>query len=252
MQGIFRMRGISLALSLLAAACSGVPATMTALEGPGDFSVHGIDVSKYQGAIDWEAARKGGVAFAYIKATEGGDRLDDAFLANWQGARKAGVPRGAYHFWYFCRPAAEQVAWFKSHVPVDRAALPPVIDMEWNPDSPTCTLRPPKDEVLREMRVALDELERHYGKRPVIYVSVDFHRDRLVDELSDYPFWVRSVAGPPTAKYARRKWIFWQHTETGSVPGVAGKVDRNVFAGSPAEWKTWVAGGTNYSSIERY
>lgn len=246
-------------LGLLPAACSGLPPDLPApvagpplLAAPQEFSVHGIDVSKYQGEIDWEAARQGGVAFAYIKATEGGDRIDPTFLANWNGAAAAGIPRGAYHFWYFCRPAAEQMAWFKSQVPVDPKALPPVLDMEWNPDSPTCRLRPPRDEVLREMRAALKELERNYGKRPVIYVSVDFHRDRLVDELSDYPFWVRSVAGYPTLRYDRRKWTFWQYTGTGRVAGVTGEVDRNVFAGSPQDWKSWLAGKAHHRSIERH
>src|SRR4051812_44035850 len=65
---------------------------------PEDFTVHGVDVSKYQGEIDWQAAKASGVRFAWIKATEGGDHMDEKFYQNWQNAKAAGVPRGAYHF----------------------------------------------------------------------------------------------------------------------------------------------------------
>ena len=84
---------------------------------PWHYAVHGIDVSKYQGDIDWPRVRASGVAFAFIKATEGGDHADERFADNWAAARAAGMPRGAYHYYYFCRPALEQAAWFMNHVP---------------------------------------------------------------------------------------------------------------------------------------
>src|SRR5690606_7664144 len=110
---------------------------------------------------------------------EGGDRFDERFDENWRGAEAAGIARGAYHFYYFCRPAHEQAAWFIRHVPNDPKALPPVLDMEWNGHSPTCRIKPPRETVLAEMRVFLSMIEAHYGKRPIIYTSVDFHRERL-------------------------------------------------------------------------
>src|SRR5271168_387517 len=103
------------------------------LPHPSDYPIHGIDVSKYQGDIDWNAVRASGVKFAWIKATEGGDRVDEKFAQNWAMAKAAGVPRGAYHFAYWCRPADEQAAWFITNVPNDPSALPPVLDVEWNP-----------------------------------------------------------------------------------------------------------------------
>ena len=66
--------------------------------------IHGIDVSRWQGGIDWTSVRAAGTQFAFLKATEGGDRVDPRFLENWDGAARAGVPRGAYHFMYWCRP----------------------------------------------------------------------------------------------------------------------------------------------------
>jgi len=240
------------------AACGGYSASdyAPAKYGPSDevppgFGVHGIDISKYQGTIDWRAVRRGGVSFAYIKATEGGDHHDEAFLINWLAARDAGVARGAYHFYYWCRPAREQVEWFKKHVPVDPTALPPVLDVEWTPFSKTCPKRPPTKDVLREMRIFLTELERHYGKKPVIYTSVDLHKDVLVGQFRDFPMWVRSVAGYPSTKYASRKWTLWQFTGTGRVRGVNGPVDRNVFAGSREQFERWLSGEVAHRDVQR-
>jgi lysozyme len=252
MPRIFR-RSIRLTLAALAAcslaACSSVEEMGPARDYSaklGDevtkYPVHGIDVSKYQGNIDWPAAARSGVRFAYIKATEGGDRKDDRFDENWQGARAAGIPTGAYHFYYFCRPVEDQIAWFKTHVPPARDALPPVLDMEWNHLSPTCKKRPPAAQVQADMEVFLAEMRRFYGKSPIIYTTVDFHRDVLhSNALGNHAFWVRSVASHPAAKYADRSWTFWQYTATGSVPGVRGKVDRNVFAGSERQWQQFLA-----------
>lgn len=207
---------------------------------PHTHPVHGTDVSKYQGSVDWEKARASGISFAFIKATEGGDRVDDYFHEHWRATRAAGIPRSAYHFYYFCRSAREQAAWFIRNVPRDPAALPPVLDMEWNPLSPTCTLRPPADEVQRQMRVFLDTVERHYGKRPIIYTSVDFYEDNRLHEFGGYEWWLRSVSAHPTDRYGGERFLFWQYTGTGIVPGIKGNADINVFNGSEREWTAWL------------
>lgn len=211
-------------------------------EVAGVYPVRGIDVSYFQGEIDWPTVAQAGTIFAWIKATEGGDRFDPMFGRNFAAAASAGVQRGAYHFYYFCRPVEDQVAWFIRNVPVDPAALPPALDMEWNPLSPTCRKRPPREEVLADMRTWLTAIEAHYGKRPVIYTTVDFHRDRLEGAFPDYHIWVRSVAGHPSLRYGERKWHFWQHTATGRVAGVRGDVDQNVFYGTPDQWKSFLTG----------
>ena len=104
------------------------------LRRPHDYPVQGIDVSKYQGDVDWSAVANSGVKFAWIKATEGGDRVDERFQANWQGAKEVGIPRGAYHFVYWCRAPIEEAAWFEQNVPVEADALPPVLDVERTPN----------------------------------------------------------------------------------------------------------------------
>lgn len=208
---------------------------------PDRYPVHGIDVSKYQGDIEWERARRAGVAFAYLKSTEGGDRVDSAFERNWKQANGAGVPRGAYHFFYWCRPGIEQARWFIENVPRERNALPPVLDVEWTPDSPTCTRRPPRDEMVGEMSDFLNALERHYGVRPIIYAPIDIHRDRLVGTFQKHQFWLRAVKDHPNNVYTDRPFRFWQWTATGTVPGIEGEVDRNAFSGSQSDWGKWLS-----------
>ncbi len=208
---------------------------------PDDYPVHGIDTSRWQGSVDWATARANGVNFAFLKATEGGDIVDPAFLENWRAAGRAGVARGAYHFWYHCRPAAEQARWFIRHVPRTPGALPPVLDMEWTPFSPTCTIRPAPEVIRSEARIFLDALEAHYGQRPIIYSAPDFYEVNEMWKIGPYEFWLRSVAGHPRDVFAGSHWTFWQYTGTGRVPGVGGKADINVFAGSAQAWADWLS-----------
>lgn len=211
---------------------------------PWNYAVHGTDVSKYQTSVAWHEAKAAGISFAFLKATEGGDRVDDNFNDNWRRAKAAGVPRGAYHFYYFCRPAEEQARWFIRNVPRDRSALPPVLDMEWNPQSPTCKLRPDAATVRSEMTTFLTMIESHYGKKPIIYTSIDFFEDNGLSSFRGYPYWLRSVAGHPDDKYAGHPFTFWQYTGTGKVPGVSGNADINVFNGSQVAWKKWLKTNT--------
>jgi lysozyme len=198
--------------------------------------VQGIDVSYWQGDIDWQKVGEAGIHFAYIKATEGGDRLDPKFRDNWRAAKRAGIARGAYHFMYWCRPAKDQATWFTSHVPGDGDALPPVLDVEWNTHSKTCPNRIARDSAIAKIKVMLAAMEAHTGKQPIIYTDPKFHREVLEGEFPDHQFWLRSVAATPEAKYPARDWVFWQFTTTGRVHGVAGPVDRNSFNGTRADW----------------
>ncbi len=206
---------------------------------PQKLAVHGVDVSRWQGDIDWATLRGQGANFVYIKATDGGDHLDPMFAKNWRDASEAGLKRGAYHFFYWCRPAADQAAWFIRNVPKVKNALPPVIDVEWNHLS-SCKKRPSRAVVLEKMKVFMDRLEAHYGQRPIIYTAPDFYDDNLRGEFKDYPFWLRAVAQHPSKVYPGRKWVFWQYSGTGLSQGVNGNLDLNVFHGSEAEWRRWV------------
>lgn len=205
---------------------------------PYDHPVQGIDISRWQGDIDWSRVRTSGVSFVFIKATEGGDHADPNFRRYWAETAAARIPRGAYHYFYFCRSGAEQARWFIQNVPRERNSLPPVLDLEWTL-SRTCPRRPPSHEVLREAKIFKDMLHQHYGQRPIIYTTVDFYRD---NNMRDWPeeFWLRSVAGHPRIVYPGQRWTFWQYTGTGIVPGIRGDVDINVFAGNAGQWRQWL------------
>ncbi|MWD26331.1 glycoside hydrolase [Aquicoccus sp. SCR17] len=207
---------------------------------PSAYPVHGIDAARFQNTIDWRRARAAGVNFAWLKATEGGDRIDPQFRANWRNAAVAGVPRGAYHFYYFCTPAEVQARWFIENVPREAGSLPPVLDLEWNPFSPTCTLRPPAETVRAEAATFIRIVTAHYGQAPVIYTTPDFwernHISRLGREV-----WVRSVAEHAHGRYDGHPWTFWQYSGTGLVDGIGGDVDLNLFNGSEFAWRAWLA-----------
>ena len=207
---------------------------------PDDYAVHGVDVSRWQGDIDWVTLRKQGANFAWIKATDGTDHLDPKFMDNWKGAAAAGIPRGAYHFFYWCSVSEVQADWFIANVPKEKGALPPVLDVEWNAHSKTCNERPDQATVLAKMQVFLDKLEKHYGQQPVIYTAPDFYDANLRGKLTNYTFWLRSVAAHPSSVYPGRAFGFWQYSGTGMADGVDHKIDLNVFNGTKESWARWL------------
>lgn len=207
---------------------------------PAHYPVHGVDVSRYQGEVDWPVAAASGVSFAFIKATEGAEIADPMFDANWARTAQAGIPRGAYHFYYFCRSGAEQANWFIQHVPQDARALPPVLDIEWT-RSRSCPQRPAPEEVRAQALDFLNIVSAYYGRQPIIYTSVDFWQDNEMWRIGGYHYWLRSVAGHPRDVYDGQHWTFWQYTGTGLAPGFEGQVDLNTYAGSVGDWQAWVA-----------
>jgi lysozyme len=206
---------------------------------PKHLAVHGVDVSRWQGDIDWDKLRRQGANFVFIKATDGGDHLDPMFRENWRDAAQAGLKRGAYHFFYWCRTASSQADWFIRNVPRVPGALPPVLDVEWNHQS-SCKRNPSRATVLEKMQVFMDRLERHYGQRPIIYTSPDFYADNLKGAFKDYPFWLRATAEHPSKVYGDRDWVFWQYSGSGLSHGVTGRIDLNVFNGTESDWWRWL------------
>jgi len=210
-------------------------------KNPSAYKIHGVDVSWYNQTIDWPAVKASGIEFAFIKATEGKDDGDSRFKQNWAGATNAGIPRSAYHFYYFCATPEAQAQNYIRTVPKRWNSLPPVLDVEWNPKSPTCKKRPSKAKVVDVLKRYLDIVERHYGQKPIIYTTVDFHADNLADgALPGYSYWLRSVTAQPVYKYGNRPWTFWQYTGTGLAPGFQGEVDINVYNGSRSQWQKWL------------
>jgi lysozyme len=235
----------ALGLASLLAGCAGGagPVDVVGLNYPHakDYPIHGIDVSKFQGDIDWNQVANSGVKFAWIKATEGGDRADDRFQANWTGAKQAGIPHGAYHFVYWCRPPMEEMAFFEQNAPAEDDALPPVLDVEATPTSRTCHRHLDQASAIADMQAMLTEMERHYGKRPIIYTTVDFYQAILSDgAFMDYPIWVRSTKYHPAVKYGTRAWHIWQYQSDARIPGIGGNVDRDAFYGTKEQWDAFL------------
>lgn len=206
--------------------------------GPSSFAVHGIDAARFQGQMNWRKVKRQGIKFAWLKATEGGDLVDPEFKANWRAAKRARVPVGAYHFYYFCTDPETQAKWFIKNVPRLKGGLPPVLDLEWNPFSPTCTLRPPAAEVRQLANRFIKIVERHYQTKVVVYTAPDMWKHSDIARLKR-EFWLRSTAKHVEKRYGRRGWQFWQYTATGVLDGVEKEVDLNCFNGTEAQWKQW-------------
>lgn len=197
-----------------------------------EFPVQGIDVSNHQKEIDWKKIDKHQVRFAFIKATEGGDFKDKSFFKNWENARKQGIIVGAYHFFTFCKSGIEQALNFIETVPVENNTLPPAIDLEY---SGNCKLTKTKDELLSDITVFIDTLEKHYNKKVIIYVTEDFYKDILFDKYLDNPLWLRNIYTKPQT-YNARKWTFWQFGNRGKLKGIETFVDLNVYFGTEREF----------------
>lgn len=188
------------------------------------YSTHGIDVSHHQGAIDWRSIARDGVSFAYIKATEGGDFVDPRFQENWRGSGAADVERGAYHFFTQCRSGTTQAKNFIRTVPRTDSTLRHAVDAE---HMGSCREGPRVADIVREIEIFLDLVEAHYGRRPIIYTTQEFHDEYLTNRLEGEKFWLRSLVAPPS--FRSGDWVIWQYHNRGRRAGVSGPVDLNVL-----------------------
>jgi len=240
----------SLAFLLLLTACGPAPFTGPMIIGdtdpvqftgrqPSSYPVRGMDAARFQTSFDWTRAKAVGIEFAFLKATEGGDLKDIAFDDHWRGAGRAGIKRGAYHFYYFCTSPEVQAQFFINTVPRTRGTLPPVLDMEWNPLSPTCQRRPDGATVRQEMQRWIDIVAAHYGQTPIIYTTPQFYHENGLGAFDTADFWLRTTARSPAEAYPGQPWRFWQYTATGTLPNTPGAVDINAFNGSTEAWQTW-------------
>lgn len=189
------------------------------------YPVRGIDVSHHQGEIDWRAVAADDVAFAMIKASEGGDHVDEDFRSNLVAARQAGLKVGAYHYFTLCRPGAQQAANFLAVVPREGPLLPPAIDLEYEGN---CSERPAPDVLRAEIEAFLEPVEAAFGQQVVFYITSGFYEDYF-SQLPKRPLWTRQIARPPGSE----DWLLWQYHDHGRVDGITGDVDLNVLQGSP-------------------
>ncbi len=204
-----------------------------------DFPVRGVDVSAYQGKIDWQTLYAQGIDFAYIKATEGSGHTDKNFAFNHAEALKTDLRVGAYHFFSFESGGDTQAAHFIATVPKTENMLPPVVDLEFY--GSFAENRPTKETVVEELNKMLDALYRHYGMHPVIYTAEEEYSLYLEGGYEKNPIWIRDVYGKPELSDGR-KWTLWQYTNRERLDGYDGSerfIDMNVFNGSKEEFENF-------------
>lgn len=180
----------------------------------------GVDLSSYQGEVDFSKLKSQGVEFAFVKATEGASYVDSRFLENWEGSRAAGVPTGAYHFFSYTESGAEQAAHYIKTVGELSGRLIPAVDLELSTAEKTNP--PEKDTVVRSLRVFVAAIEEKYGVKPMIYATKEYFNKYLKDDFSEYPRWVRSVFWPVYLE-AGEDWAVWQYDDHAKLEGYAGE-----------------------------
>lgn len=203
------------------------------------YPVRGVDVSSYQGIIDWPVLAENGISFAFIKATEGSSFIDPCFKYNYAEAQKISLRVGAYHFFSFDSAGDTQAENFISTVNGFSGMLPPVIDLEFYGEKQSNP--PPQAEVRHELDVMLQRLEANYGIKPVIYATEDSYEQYLAGGYEDYDIWIRDVIGKPELSDGR-EWTFWQYTNRERLSGYKGEerfIDMNVFAGTADEFENY-------------
>ena len=209
----------------------------------------GVDVSHYQGTINWTKVDNAGVTFAFMKATEGTTYTDSMFAGNWAAAASVGIYRGAYHF---ARPSsssgAAQAKYYVSKVGAasfkQPGVLPPVLDLEVTGGLGVTKLKAWVSDWLTTAQGLT-------GRTPILYFSPYFWIDNMGNSTAytRYPMWIAhyTSAGAPMVPGGWARWTFWQYTSSGSVAGIAGNVDKNRFNGNSAALAA-LAGATGGST----
>ncbi len=193
-------------------------------------STIGVDVSSYQADIDMNKLKEQNIRFIYIKATEGSSARDDRFTENWANASKAGLLSGAYHFFSFDSEGKTQAENFIKTVGTDiKGRLLPAVDIEYYGDKEKNP--PAKEDVIRELRVWLETIEKEYGVKPMIYTGADIYKKYLKGEFDEYKKWISSLYTPLSWNY-KDDWYIWQYLNRGELQGYTGGeryIDLNVL-----------------------
>jgi len=184
----------------------------------------GIDVSHYQGNINWLAVAADETAsFVYIKATENVSLMDDKFVTNLRGASRARIPVGAYHFFSPVADPLAQLRNFVTAVPdLNRHDLIPVVDVEKMSRGSARDFR-------YRLTVFLRGFEEYYHMKPIIYTGMNFYNKYLAGYFTEYMFWIAKYSDGVPQLDGNPKFVLWQYTAKGHVAGIRGNVDCNCF-----------------------
>ncbi|NLW42969.1 MAG: glycoside hydrolase family 25 [Tissierellia bacterium] len=197
--------------------------------------VRGVDVSRYQGDVDFKRLYEQNIRFAFIKFTEGKDYIDPNFQTYWNDSYNWNVKRGAYHFYRFEVSGAEQGKFYIDNMGhLNDEDLPPAIDVEFYGDY---VRKPaPKEEVKRELRIMVDMLRDKYNKNPIIYCNRYVYNKYLEEDFEDVDIWYRYIGDGIPQLPGDRQWTFWQFDDSAKLEGYGGPganefIDLNYFYG---------------------
>jgi lysozyme len=223
-------------------ACGGTPGEDTGSAGSDVTScasgqtVEGIDVSKWDGTINWSQVKQSGRAFAFIRVSDGLNSPDATFATNWSGAKAAGIYRGAYQYFEADQNATSQANMVLSALGKDLGELPVVVDVEVTDGESASTIR-------SAINTWSSVIQKGTGRAPIVYVSPGFWPSVGGSSESD-GLWVANWSvSCPSLPSAWTSWQFWQYSDTVSVPGISGQVDANKFNGSLAQLASYAQGG---------
>ena len=187
--------------------------------------VHGIDLSHYQGEVFWETVGENTkMAYVYLKATEGGDRIDERYENNIILAHKHGLKVGSYHFY---RPKTEQVKQLENFMTQCRPGeqdLIPMIDIETKGGLST-------EAFCDSLMKFLDLVEKAYKQKPLLYTYTNFYNKWLVGKIPQYPLMIAQYKDEEPVLADDKEYILWQYTCKGRIVGVKGYVDKSRFMG---------------------
>ncbi len=212
-------------IDLLPDISNSVQATDTASSK--DSRLNGIDVAYYQGDISWSSVSADGIAFAYVKATEGVTYTDPQYANNIKKLKNTDIQFGSYHFFRPKDDAQQQAKFFLSKVDV-KGQLPPVLDIEVTQDESP-------DNIKSSAMAWLKAVESQSGCKPIIYTDKSFWETNLGNEFKDYSLWLADYADKPSLPAGVNKYIYWQHSQSGKVDGISGNVDLDTYSGSKEE-----------------
>lgn len=194
-------------------------------------TVSGVDVSHFQGDVNWGKVKQDGVLFAYTKATQGAHYTDPMYTTNWKNMASNGMYKGAYHFYVYDDNALDQANHFLKTVTYSKGDLPPVLDLEEGGVDGHADVATYHKDVL----LWLNTVEKALGVKPIIYTNFDFGNTYLnLPEFGKYNLWLAEYTKekPEVPKAWQAKgWLIWQHSQTGEIEGIKGSVDCNKFNG---------------------
>ena len=193
----------------------------------GQTGIQGIDVSHYQGRINWsEVAKDKKVGYVYLKATEGRDNVDDTYAYNVQEARRNGLKVGAYHFFRPNIPAADQFRNFTRVVDRKTQDLKPIIDVEVTGGVSIATMNARLEELLQM-------IAREYGTKPIIYTGRNFYNKYIAADsrLRNYQFMIAQYTDDEPILTNGDDYVMWQFTSHGTIRGIRGSVDQSRMHG---------------------